>query len=217
MDGTTNPKWLLNPLDRAGEILFGLIMALTFTCSISIATHQTEVRQLLIGAIGCNLAWGIVDATMYLIAVLTQKSRSKMIINAIRDPLQIENAKSYIAEALPPVVASVIDNEGFDEIRNRLTKLPETTGNVKLTGQDIRKAAGLFLLMVISTLPVIIPFVFIRDTRLALRTSNLVAIVMMFLCGWSVAGYVGFNKWGMSIGMVLIGGMMVAITILLGG
>ena len=63
-------KSLLNPLDRAAEILFGLIMALTFTCSISIAnTHTTEVRQLLIAAIGCNLAWGLVDATMYLVGI----------------------------------------------------------------------------------------------------------------------------------------------------
>jgi hypothetical protein len=56
-------KALLNPLDRAAEVLLGLIMALTFTCSISIAnTGGTEIRHLLITAIRCNLAWGLVDA-----------------------------------------------------------------------------------------------------------------------------------------------------------
>ena len=59
MEVPTSSKWLLNPMDRVSAILFGLIMALTFTCSIGI-THSgpTEIRQLLIGAIGCNLAWG---------------------------------------------------------------------------------------------------------------------------------------------------------------
>ncbi len=59
MEGGTKFKLLLNPLDRVAEILFGLIMALSFTCSINIATKRpAEIRQLLIGAIGCNLAWG---------------------------------------------------------------------------------------------------------------------------------------------------------------
>ena len=61
MEGDSKFKLLLNPMDRVAEILFGLIMALSFTCSIGIANRgPTEIRQLLIGAIGCNLAWGIV-------------------------------------------------------------------------------------------------------------------------------------------------------------
>jgi VIT1/CCC1 family predicted Fe2+/Mn2+ transporter len=76
---------------------------------------------------------------------------------------------------------------------------------------------ALFFLIFVSTFPVVIPFVFIQDTRLALRISNLVAIVMMFLCGWSVAKYVGFSKWKMSISIVVIGVVLVAITIALGG
>ena len=176
MNGSLDTKWLLNPLDRAAEILFGLIMALTFTCSISIAnTDQTEVRQLLVGAIGCNIAWGFVDATMYLIGVLAHKSRSNMISTS--------NA---------PV-------------------------SVRITNDDIKKALALFVTIVVSTLPVTIPFLFINDTMIALRVSNLIAILMMFLCGWSVARYVGYNKWKMSIAMVLIGLAMVAVTIALGG
>src|SRR5262245_49019748 len=84
MEALTKKKLLLNPLDRASEILFGIIMALTFTCSIGVASRgPAEIRELLIAAISCNLAWGIVDATMYLIGVLAQKSRSKAVLDAI--------------------------------------------------------------------------------------------------------------------------------------
>ena len=217
MNGPSNSKWLLNPLDRAGEVLFGLIMTLTFTCSISIATHETEMRQLLIGAIGSNIAWGIVDATMYVIGVLTQRNRNKMIISAIQNSFDTDEAKLYISDALPAIVASAIGKEEFEAIRSRLAKLPKVRGRVRATGSDIKKAIALFFIMVVSSLPVVAPFLFIQDTRLALRTSNVIAILMMFLCGWSVAKYVGFNKWTMSIGMVLIGVIMVGITIALGG
>lgn len=218
MQGSTKFKLLLNPMDRVAEILFGLIMALSFTCSINIATRgPTQIRELLIGAIGCNLAWGIVDATMYLVGILARKSRSKTILTAVRDSSQAGKARSYISDELPPVVTSAIGTEGLEDIRNKLAALPNMSIDVRLKLQDVKEAIAIFLLIFISTFPVVIPFVFIRDTMLALRISNVVAIVMMFFCGWSVAKYVGYNKWKMSIAVVLMGVILVAVTIALGG
>jgi len=218
MEGSIKSKLLLNPLDRAAEILFGLIMALSFTCSINIATRgPAGIRQLLIGAIGCNLAWGIVDATMYLIGVLARKSRSKTIFDTVQDPSQPARARSYISEELPSVLVSAIGAAGLDQIRNKLAHMPGEPINVQLKLRDVREAIAIFFLIFISTFPVVIPFVFIRDTQLALRVSNLVAIVMMFFCGWKVARYVGFNKWKMSLAITLIGIFLVGVTIALGG
>jgi VIT1/CCC1 family predicted Fe2+/Mn2+ transporter len=218
MKEMTKPALVLNPLDRAAEILFGLIMTLTFTCSIGIANKgATEIKQLLIGAVGCNLAWGIVDATMYLIGVLAQKSRSKVIWDSVHDPLQATKAREYISGALPSTVASSIGTQGIEEIRNRLINAPEIPVNVRLTISDVKKAIAIFSLVFISTFPVVIPFIFIHDTKLALRISNLVAIVMMFLCGWSVGKYVGLNKWKVSFATVSIGILLVGVTIVLGG
>ena len=42
MEGSTKFKLLLNPMDRVAEILFGLIMALSFTCSIGIANQGAD-------------------------------------------------------------------------------------------------------------------------------------------------------------------------------
>ena len=217
MEGITKSKSLLNPLDRAGEILFGLIMALTFTCSISIATRDTEVRQLLIGALGCNLAWGIVDATMYLIGTLAKRNKNKVIFEFVRDSSQADKAREYISDQLPYVVASILKTEEVEAIRRRLISLPDEIKNVKLTWQDIQKATGLFFLVFVSTFPVVVPFLFLQDTWIALRISNAIAIIMMFLCGWSVAKYVGINKWVMGVVMIIVGIILVAVTIALGG
>ena len=218
MEGGPKIKLLLNPLDRAAEILFGLIMALSFTCSIGIATRgPAEVRQLVIGAIGCNLAWGIVDATMYLIGVLARKSRSKTIYDAVQNPSQTDKAKSYISEELPSALVAAIGTDGLEKIRNKLAAMPHESIDVRLNGGDVKQAIAIFFLIFISTFPVVIPFVLIDDTQLALRVSNVVAIVMMFFCGWEVAKYVGYNKWKMSLAIILIGIMLVAVTIALGG
>ena len=60
-------KRLLDPIDRVSEVLFGLIMVLTFTGSLSVAeSGREDVRTMLIGALGCNIAWGVIDAMLYL-------------------------------------------------------------------------------------------------------------------------------------------------------
>src|SRR5204863_508677 len=46
---------VLEPIERISEVLFGVIMVLTFTGSLSVAeAGREDVRTMLIGAIGCN-------------------------------------------------------------------------------------------------------------------------------------------------------------------
>ena len=55
----------LDPATSMGEVLFGLIMVLTFTGSLSVAqAGHDDVRAMLIAALGCNIAWGIIDAVL---------------------------------------------------------------------------------------------------------------------------------------------------------
>jgi VIT1/CCC1 family predicted Fe2+/Mn2+ transporter len=76
---------------------------------------------------------------------------------------------------------------------------------------------GVFVWVFLSTLPMVIPFIFISRARLALRISNGIGIAMLFLCGYAFGHYSGFRPWRMGLLMVLVGGAMVGITIALGG
>ena len=212
------PKPLLNTMDRVSEILFGIIMTLTFTCSIGIANAKnTEIRQLIIAAISCNIAWGLVDAIGYIVSTIVQRSRNKTILDSVLTTSDADKARKYISDSLPRSIASVLEEPELEQIRNKLANLPDPTSQVLLTTRDLKKSVMIFFLMFISTFPIVIPFIFIRDTQLALRISNMVAIVLMFLCGWSLAKYVGSNKWLMSFGLTLVGIVLVLITIALGG
>ena len=78
-------KRVLDPIDRVSEVLFGLIMVLTFTGSLSVAeAGRDDVRTMLIGALGCNLAWGIIDAMLYLMGCLAEKGQGLMTYLAVR-------------------------------------------------------------------------------------------------------------------------------------
>ena len=80
---------LLDPIDRFSEILFGLIMVLTFTGAISAAELGREaVRTMLFASIGCNLAWGIVDGVMYLFARLAERGRGILALRVIRSAVR---------------------------------------------------------------------------------------------------------------------------------
>ena len=214
----SKPKPLLNAMDRVSEILFGIIMTLTFTCSIGIANAKnTEIRQLIIAAISCNIAWGLVDAISYIVSTIMQRSRNRTVLDSVLTTSDADKARKYISDSLPPSIASVLGAADLEQIRSKLAKLPDSALQVRLTTRDLKRSLMIFFLMFISTFPIVIPFIFIRDTQLALRISNMIAIVLMFLCGWSLAKYVGSNKWLMSFGLTLVGIVLVLITIALGG
>ena len=125
-ESLTNPSGrLLEPMDRISEILLGLIMALTFTCSFSVAgAARGEVRTMLIGALSCNLAWGIIDAVFYLMACFSTQGRGILRLEAVRTIADPAVAHRVIADALPPLLASVLSPADFEVMRQKLKGLP---------------------------------------------------------------------------------------------
>ena len=108
-DPIKTSKRVLEPHERISEVLFGLIMVLTFTGSLSIAeAGREEIRTMLIGALGCNVAWGIIDGILYLMGCLADKGRNLLTLRAVRKASDPQKAQSLIAGALPPLIASIL-------------------------------------------------------------------------------------------------------------
>jgi uncharacterized membrane protein len=211
-------KRLLDPVDRISEVLFGLIMVLTFTSSLSAGdVARDDVRAMLVGAIGCNLAWGLVDAVMYVFTSLTERGRNLREFRAIRGAADPESARRLIADALPPLLAAQLRTDELESMRQRLSALPEPPDRVSTRRDDWLGALAVFLLVFLSTFPVVLPFVFMTDARIALRASNGIAIGLLFLAGYALAKHAGGRRWRTGLTMVVVGSVLVAITIALGG
>lgn len=211
-------KRVLEPIERISEVLFGIIMVLTFTGSLSVAeAGREDVRTMLIAALGCNLAWGLIDGIMYLMGCLTEQARKARMIVAVRKAARPELGHTLIRNALPAAVSPVLQTPELERMRLHLFQLPEPPEHPKLSARDWVGALGVFLLVFLSTLPVVLPFAFIDATTRALRLSNAIAIVMLFLTGYAFGRCAGYHPWRMGIAMVVLGGVLVAITIALGG
>ena len=209
---------VLSPIDRVSEVIFGLIMALTFTGSLSVATtDRAEVRDMLIGALGCNLAWGLVDAVMFLLATLTERGRNIAILKEVRSSADARRAHELIGEALPPVIAATMTPAEVEAIRARLGRLPDPPDSLQLNPGDFRAAGGVFLLVFLATFPVALPFTFLRQAHVALRISNGIALVMLFLGGYYLGRHGMRHPWWSGLVTMGIGAVLVWATIALGG
>lgn len=209
---------VLSPIDRYSEILFGLIMALGFTCTLSVAqAGNGEVRTMLYAALGCNAAWGIVDAIMYTLESLSERARRLALLRRLQAAPDHDTAHRVIRQGLPEVLGEALEPADLDLLRRRLLAIPADRHRLRLTGDDLRGAIAVALLVTASTVPVALPFVFVDDPARALRASNAVANVLLFLMGWQLGRYIGVRPVAMASAMVGIGLVCVGVTVALGG
>ena len=216
---TATSFWrVLDPMDRISEILFGLIMVLTYTSTLGIVIgDRAPVREMLIGALGCNLAWGIIDAGLYLLGRLNEQGRNLLTFRAVRSASDPDAARDAIADVLPPVIDDVVDDEDLERMRRKMVQLPEVQRRPQLTKDDWLGGLAVCLLVFFCTFPVAVPFIFFSDAQVALRISNAVAIVMLFLCGYAFGIHSGVRPWRMGLSMVVVGLVLVGVAIALGG
>jgi hypothetical protein len=209
---------VLNPVDRISEVLFGLIMVLTFTGAISASTDAREdVRELLWAALGCNVAWGLVDAIMYLMNVALERGHAIAVIKKIHTTKDSREGGKILKSEIQPAIAGLMTEEELSALSSRLKSLPEPSMKNLIIGTDLLAGVQIFLLVFLCTFPVAIPFAIFDDLALAMRASNGVALSLLFIGGFLLAGYAGFRRGITAVVYVLIGVFLVALTMALGG
>ena len=184
---------LLDAIERSSEIMFGLIMALTFTCSVSVVSStRNDIRVLLIAALSCNVAWGIVDAAMHILTQLVARKRQRNFAVEIADTSAHE-ARKMILERLPGGLEGHLSTEELDPLVKAVRSLPLPSPTYLPNREDLLGAVAIFLLVFLSTVPIALPFLLIGNVAVALRTSNAIAVALLFLVGiaaWPIHGTV---------------------------
>jgi hypothetical protein len=212
----------VDPVTSLGEILFGLIMTLTFTLGAGIIIEEEGregARQLLIAVIGCNIAWGIIDGALYLVGELFDRGRLRRLGRHIRSASTPDAAAALVAGELDDLLVDVTspgDRESlYRRIADNVRSKPGAPNPV--TGDDLRGAFMSFLLVVITSLPAAIPFMFMDDARLALRVSNAILLGLLFVTGYYWARYTLSKPWLVGFAFLAGGIVLVLAAIALGG
>lgn len=213
----------LEPEESLNEIIFGLVMMLSFTLAAGLATRSGEaggVGTLLLAAIGANVAWGIIDAALSLMGKLFDRRRQVRLLRALRAAPNEEAALAKIRNQLDSTLESIAQTADREQLyRTILATL--THGTLpKLGGirrDDWLAALAVFCLVAASIIPAVLPFLFIGDVWLALRISNALLIGLLFFTGYHWARYIDINPWLAGLGLMTLGLVLVAIAIALGG
>ncbi|TCL64608.1 VIT1/CCC1 transporter family protein [Rhizobium sp. BK251] len=213
---------VIDPGDALGEILFGLIMALTFTVGSRLLFSETglDVHELIVATVGCNVAWGIIDAVLFTLGTVFYKSRRVRVLRQVRTARSDDVALSALMKEFPisgePLVTATADTDALYRSMLVLARRAEP-GNLSLSKEDALAAVIVFLLVTATALPAIIPFLLIDNADLALRTSNFLLIGLLFLTGFGWARFSDSKPLRAGITMTCLGLALVGIAVALGG
>jgi hypothetical protein len=211
----------LDPADRLNEILFGLIMVLTFTLTagLTIEDGPDAARELLIATLGCNLAWGVIDGAMYLMGALLERSRRARTLAAVQRAPDEATALAEIDRALEGTVFALAP----DAERARLGRMIREIAHglpperARLHRDDVLGAVASGVLVVLSTIPAAIPFLLIDAPWRALRVSNALLVGLLFVVGYQWGNAAHASPWRAGLAFLFAGLALVGIAIALGG
>jgi hypothetical protein len=211
----------LDPLDALSELLFGLIMVLTFTLGAGLIVKEgpDATATLLLSVVGCNLAWGVIDGVLYVLTSLLERSRKARLLEHVHKESCDEDALALIGQELDGWLAPLASTEErrrlYQAILTRLRSAPP--GRTRLKREDVRGSIAIFWLDVVCTIPAVLPFLVFDDRFVALRASNLLLLTTLFVLGFRWARATHINPWLFGSVLLLGGLLLVGIAVALGG
>jgi hypothetical protein len=211
----------LEPADRLNEILFGLIMVLTFTLTagFTVGDGADAARTLLLATLGCNVAWGIIDGAMYLMGSLLERSRRARAVAAVKAAPDEATAFAEIEQALEGTLTAFATEEErarlYGTIYDVVRRAPDE--RARLRKEDLLGAIASGVLVVLSTAPAALPFLLIDEPWRALRVSNLLLVGLLFVVGHQWGKEAHASPWRAGLAFLAAGIALVATAIALGG
>jgi hypothetical protein len=211
----------LAPGERLSEMLFGLIMTLTFTlgAGVFVGTAEGASTSLLIATIGCNVAWGVIDGALLILGRIFDRGRLARLGHKITAATDEQRALELVAGELDDTLVSISSEAPrlalYRDVVSRVRSSPRA--QPILTGVDVRAALAVFCLVFFASLPAALPYLVIRDPWIALRASNALLIGMLFWIGYRWASYTNFKPLRFGLALTGLAVAMVLIAIPLGG
>ena len=214
-------RWL-DPTSSLGEVMFGLIMTLTFTLGAGIIIDEEGregARELLIALIGCNIAWGVIDGALYLAGQMFDRGRMRRVGQAVRNAPDEATGAGIIANELDEVVEGALKPEERTALYSRIATnvRAKPPGENKISKADFMGAWVSFWLVVLASLPAAIPFLVWDDARFALRVSNGILLALLFFTGYHWAKPTLGRPWLVGFTFLVIGFGLLEMAIALGG
>jgi len=213
-------SYYLTPSERLEQALYSLILVLTVigAIEITISREQQTSSTLLYAALGTSIAWGIVDAVIYVLTGLHERNHHVRVVTRVKKKPKMDGIRQ-IEDELEEGLIGVLDKEERDRIAEQVhaTIKLATPKRQGVTRDDMLGGIASFLLSIVVVLPPLLPFVLNLPLDYSIRLSNVIAIAMLFIVGYVSGGLGGMNRIRWAVTITVLGIVIVLVTILLGG
>jgi VIT1/CCC1 family predicted Fe2+/Mn2+ transporter len=213
-------KRYLDPAERMSELLFGLIMTLTFTLGASLVIKEgpDATREMLIGVLGCNIAWGIIDGLLYVFNSMFARGAANRVAHLYKKEGR-DGVGTAVDDFLSETIGGALSTPTREQIRQEVTDYVAQTkpAPVQLTREDIYGAIASFILVALTSAPAVLPFFFLDDRLTALRVSNFIMIGLIYMIGYQWAAHIDASRQKIGLSMAFGALIIVQVTIFLGG
>jgi hypothetical protein len=220
---------VLAPIDVLSEIIFSVLILLTFTLAFRIFTigaNSNEplpaayITELLVGALGATVAWGLIDGVMYALMSVFERGEKHRLLMRVQAATSEGEGIEAIAEELDFVLEPITGHakrqliyaDVFEHLRDSKPR------PVTFTREELLAAIACVVVAVVAVLPSLTPLLLLRhDYLLAVRLSNLISFGVLFIAGYQWGKYSGMHPLKTGFLLFVIGVVLVALAIPLGG
>jgi hypothetical protein len=219
---TTFATQHLDPGSHMGEALFGLIMTLTFTLGADLVIQEQGregARLMVLGILGCNLAWGLIDGVLYVLDRAFERGRLHRIGYEVRTAPSPLRATQLVAAELDDLLVPLTDARQRDSLYAAIVQRvkSEPIAPRPVTGKDLLGGLESALLVFACSFPAVLPFLLFDEPGFALRMSNGMLLALLYYLGYRHARHTLTKPWIAGLVFLLAGLFLVAVAIRLGG
>ena len=177
-------------------------------------------KVMLLVPLGCNAAWGIIDGIMYVLVNLRERGKKSKLLSLIKSAKDQDEALAIIKGEYDLAFIDLLNKDTQVNIYEELLKRLTTESIEKPKGiskKDLRVILETFLIVSLTGVPLVIPFILSSDVWLAIRVSHIIGLVMLFCIGYWWAKLASRHKIRSALALTALGVLIVGMTELLHG
>lgn len=221
-------KRFLDPIDRLTEAIYAVLIVMTFTMAyraidfagVNQKVVSEAVLSLAVAAFGCAFAWGIIDGMMFILLGMMARGEDGRLLKKVLSAPDEQTAIGEISDQLDETLElAMTADERQDLYRQAYLRMRDNEPKpVGFKREEFYGAVGVVVIAVLASLPLVLPLLILRtNVDVALRASNAMAILMLFIFGYQWGKHAQSKPVRMGLLLAGLGLAMVLIAIPLGG
>lgn len=217
------------PIDALTAAIYSILIVLTFTLAFTVIKRWPGYSQpipdgfgteLFFAVLGAAMAWALIDGLMLVLVAVLERGEKHRFLQALQAADSDDEAVAVIADefdfVLEPIASETKRHLLYADVLEHLRdSQPRPVGFQR---EDLVEGLSAALVAMLAAAPSLLPLWLWRDDALvALRVSNIVSFIILFILGYRWGRYTGANPWKVGALLVLAGVLLMAIAIPLGG